>query len=46
VTNEQYRIDNLFADADGDELIIDASSTIKELELSVIAVGGTSIRWY
>ncbi|HFQ5129839.1 TPA: hypothetical protein ACGUU0_004358 [Vibrio vulnificus] len=41
VTNEQYRIDNLFADADGDELIIDASSTIKELELSVIAVGGT-----
>ncbi|EIO3908277.1 hypothetical protein LQK15_002764 [Vibrio vulnificus] len=41
VTDEQYRIDNLFADADGDELIIDASSTIKELELSVIAVGGT-----
>ncbi|MFH6925966.1 hypothetical protein ACHQEN_16430 [Vibrio vulnificus] len=41
VTNEQYRIDNLFADVDGDELIIDASSTIKELELSVIAVGGT-----
>ncbi|HDY7616023.1 TPA: hypothetical protein RQJ81_002938 [Vibrio vulnificus] len=41
VTNEQYRIDNLFDDADGDELIIDASSTIKELELSVIAVGGT-----
>ncbi|HAS8222482.1 TPA: hypothetical protein I7717_16700 [Vibrio vulnificus] len=41
VTDEQYRIDNLFADVDGDELIIEASSTIKELELSVIAVGGT-----
>ncbi|MCU8202410.1 hypothetical protein M2G83_15175 [Vibrio vulnificus] len=41
VTDEQYRIDNLFADVDGDELIIEASSTIKELELSVIAVGST-----
>ncbi|MBE4574767.1 hypothetical protein BOO36_13160 [Vibrio navarrensis] len=41
VTDEQYRIDNLFADADGDELDINATSTIPELELSVITVGGT-----
>ncbi|EOU2463388.1 hypothetical protein ACNTOD_002305 [Vibrio navarrensis] len=41
VTDEQYRIDNLFADADGDELDVNATSTIPELELSVITVGGT-----